>query len=419
MSNDLLLLSLDQVAQALATLRQHAPLFAATVRLEDAGVDAFDALPRALPDYVRASAGAVGVVDSVPFSTGIAGHTYGRVVFAEDVVPEDRRGEAFRAFLPAARRLSGLVRELPPRTRERLGVREVVGAPVDDWVWLLFHLAWHFPDHFARGVVRRERLLQTNFGPRCEPEEWVQLNGLISDAHDQFPGLVFSRFPHELDLVTATGYAIELFRRALQETAFRIADPVREQLRLWHREFVSVGELYARQPGSAGDLDVRVLRLDSSFHTPPATRWADYRMGGAIQRTFLLGHLRAVKEVCVLRGPSVTDFVTRADRVGALLPAWPDHRPASVLEDAAGWLRRVARRRELQSEQLYFVTEDKTPPHGQPVPRTQVVEQYWTSTRMSGGGLVTDHRGNVERWLGFIFHVLKEFDPDAVEVRTF
>jgi hypothetical protein len=33
--------------------------------------------------------------------------------------------------------------------------------------------------------------------------------------------------------------------------------------------------------------------------------------------------------------------------------------------------------------------------------------------------MVTDHRGNVERWVGFVLYVLKEFDPESVEIQTF
>lgn len=33
--------------------------------------------------------------------------------------------------------------------------------------------------------------------------------------------------------------------------------------------------------------------------------------------------------------------------------------------------------------------------------------------------MVTDDRGNVERWLGFVFYVFKEYDPESVEIRTF
>src|SRR5262249_21740228 len=60
-------------------------------------------------------------------------------------------------------------------------------------------------------------------------------------------------------------------------------------------------------------------------------------------------------------------------------------------------------------------------PHGEPIPRDVVVNRYWETTRPApgSGGLVTDHRGHVERWLGFVFHTLKEYEPEAVEIRTF
>jgi hypothetical protein len=52
----------------------------------------------------------------------------------------------------------------------------------------------------------------------------------------------------------------------------------------------------------------------------------------------------------------VNDFVRRADRTGALLPAWPEQPAAAVLSDAAAWLGRVAWRPELQFEEFHSRT---------------------------------------------------------------
>jgi hypothetical protein len=423
MSNDLLLLSIEQNAQALPALRSNPPLSAVMASYEDGGTDPFDSLPAGLADYVRASCGSVGVVHTIPFSTGLHGRTYGFAVFADGSVPEAQRTAAFRAFLPLAHRMSGLMRDLPDRILERLGIRSSFGAPTDEWVWVLFHLAWHFPGHFARGVVWRARLLRGEKAPFVAPEEWLQLGGVSGTPQDCYPGLVFSRFPHELDLVTATGYAIELLSQAIRGGGtLQLTDAVRDQLLRLYQEFTAVGALFGRRtPGPLGmDLDARVLRLDTSFRTPAAAEWAGYQPGGAVQEDVYLARSGSAKEVCVLRGPAVNDFLRRADRAGALLPAWPAQPASLLLADAAAWLARVARRRELQSEQFYFVTEDQSPPHGQPIPPAQAAQHYWESTRLSPGwgGMVTDHRGNVERWVGFVLHMLKEHDPDSVEIRT-
>ena len=245
---------------------------------------------------------------------------------------------------------------------------------------------------------------------------------MAAAAADRYPGLIFSRFPLQLDLAGATGYAIDLIRCAIRGGGgFRVDDANRDQLHRLYQEFAAIGGSPTRRSGPDGDADpdVRVLRLDNSFRTPPASRWADYREAGEVQRTLVLSLRRCTREVCVLRGPSVGDFTRRADRAGALLPALAEHRAAPLLEDVDSWLMRVNRRRELASEQYYFATEDGSPPAGEPVPRAAIVQHFWESTRVSTywGETVTDHRGNVERWLGFVLAVLKECDPDAVEVR--
>jgi hypothetical protein len=419
-SNDLLLLSLDQNLQSLAALRGSPPLLAAIVCFEDDGTDPFDALGPALAEYIRGTAGDVGVVGWKPFCTGVGGHTYAQAVYSYAAVLEPDRSAVWRGFGPVGQRMSGLIRELPDDTRRRLGIGELYGTPVEDWVWVLFHLAWHFPDHFARGAVCRCRWLTTDDRPFVAPEQWLQLGGVVSHATDRYPGLIFSCFPHQLDLVSATGHAIELIRCAVRGGGgFRVSDTNRDHLRRVHQEFAAIGNTPTRRSNAESDPDVRVLRLDNSFRTPPAARWAGYQEGGDTQQTLALSLRRGVREVCVLRGPSVGDFTRRADRAGALLPAWAEYRAAPLLEDADNWLTRVTRRRELASEQYYFATEDGSPPGGVPVPLSTVIRHYWESTRPSAhwGETVTDHRGNVERWLGFVFYVLKEYDPDSVEVR--
>jgi hypothetical protein len=423
-SDDLLLLSIEQNAQALAPLRSTPPLYAAMASCEDVGGDPFDSVPEGLAEYVRASCGQVEVVHELPCCVGAHGPAYGLTVFVDGTIPEDQGVAAFRAFRPVAHRLSVLIRELPERTLSRLGFRSVFGTPLDDWAWVLFHLAWHFPDHFARGVVHRDRLLRVEGGMFVAQEDWIQLGGVTGTPPDCHPGLIFSRFPRELDLVTATGYAVDLLRQAVRGgAAFQITEAIREQLIRLHQEFTAFGTLAATHRGGplGSDLAPRVLRLDNSFRTPAAAQWAGYRAGGTIQENLFLARSGDTKEVCVLRGPSVNDFTRRANQAGALLPAWPEQPAAALLEDAPAWLGRVARMRELQSQQFEIVTPDGSPPHGEPIPRSQLAQYYWESTRMlpGWGRMVTDHRGNVERWVGYVFHVFKEFEPELVEIRTF
>jgi hypothetical protein len=406
------LLALEQNAQSVAALRPNPPLFAAMVAREDTGTDSIESLGVALSEYVRVTTGEVGTVHTVPYRAGVGRPADAQIVYAERDVSDEQRGAAYRAFQPVASRLSGLTRDVPARVRERLGLDDRFGTLLNDWVWVLFHLASHFPHHFARGAVRRRRLFQLGDQTFTCDEEAVQLGGLPTETRDRYPGLVFSYFPRELDLVTASGYVIDLLRQAVSNrAAFRVTEAVRDQLVRLHQEFAAVGRL-------AVDVEVRVLRLDNSFRTSPAAQWAGYQPGGAIQHTLLLSHLRRVREVCVVRGPATEELIARADRAGSMLPVWPDLASAPLLDDASAWLQRVARRRELQTEQFYFAREDGSPDLESPIPPDQVAWQYWETTRPSPGWcrLVTDHRGNVERWLGFVLYTLKEGDPDSVEI---
>lgn len=122
-SNDLLLLSIEQNADSLAPLRQATPLFAAIACWEDVGTDPFNSLQAALPEYVRATAGPVGVAHTKPFCTGVGGHTYALTVFADGAVPAAQCEAAYRAFLPLGHRMSGLIRSLARRNARAAGPR--------------------------------------------------------------------------------------------------------------------------------------------------------------------------------------------------------------------------------------------------------------------------------------------------------
>jgi hypothetical protein len=288
MSDDLLLLSVEQNAQALVPLRSNPPLYAAVASCEDAGTNPRCGLERGLAEYVRVSSGPVGAIRECPFRTGTHGHTYGLTVFAGRGVSAAQRAAAFRAFLPVANRLSRMVRELHETTLDRLGFRPASGPLPDDWVWVFFHLAWHFPHHFARGVVHRARLLRRKGGPFVAPEDELQLGGVTGVPKDCYPGLIFSRFPRELDLVTATGFATELLRRAIRAGgAFQVTDQIRDQLFRHQVTFGTIGAFVAAQRPAPldPDVEVRVLRLDSSFRTPPRRIGLGIGRAGPFRRT--------------------------------------------------------------------------------------------------------------------------------------
>jgi hypothetical protein len=422
MSTDHLLRSLEQNTQAIARLRHHPSLYAAIACYEDEGIDVVDTLEIALRDFIRTEIGTVEEIESVRLSINIGGDTYGSMVYASHDVPNEQSMAAYRDFLSLAHLLSNLVSELPGGTRRRLGLREVYNSPLHDWIWVLFHMAWHFPEHFSRGVVFRGRLLDSELRRLVISEDRLQLSEVKGLPNDRYPGVIFSRFPNTLDLVTATERAIELIRQAVQVTdSTSLTDDIRLQFRRLHREFLANGEFISQSARKATlDLDVRVLRLDNSFRMPAASQWAEYLLGGVAQLTYFLSRMGCVKEVCVIRGAVAGSFVGRADRAGALLPAWSAAPAAALLHDINNWLFRVNRTQELRTQRYYPFSKDGNLLSDQPFPPEQLAQHFWESMRPSPGssGLVTDHRGNVERWLGFVFYMLKEYEPGAIEICT-
>jgi hypothetical protein len=341
-------------------------------------------------------------------------------VYTDRGVAAAEKDAAFQSFLALGHRLLPLVRNLPESALRRLGLDSAHPAFFSDWVCLLFHLAWHFPDHFAQGAVARCRLLVTDQGDRIVSEDKLQLYP-VRATQDRFPGVIYSWPPRQLDLVTATEYAIDLLRCVLGSGETRTpADAVRNQFKALHEAFSETGQLLGSHAccGPFSDFEAKILRLDSSLHTPPATEWGRIPAQGALQIRFLSRN-NAVKECCILHGAYVDTFLKLADQAGALLPKWPAEPYPALLEDAEHWQRRVQRRNELAGQSFRIVSESGEPPHGQVVPCTTLVDTFWWATAPSSLSqrLITDDRGNVERWIGFVIHVLKERQPDAVEIR--
>jgi hypothetical protein len=258
-------------------------------------------------------------------------------VYTERGVATTDAENAFRAFDVLAKRMSALLGDLPESLLRRLGMDCPAAAPHSDWVWVLFRLGWHFPEVFARGAVRRYRLLVSEHGDFCAPEDWLQLYDCTL-TQDRFPGLVYSQFPRQVDLVTATAWAIDLLRCALNGGGkSELTTAQRNQFGALHHAFSTVGEhvISLASVGPFSEFEAKVLRLDSSFQTRPAAEWAGVRAGGAKQEVYFVSRNDAVKECCILRGPWVEQFTDLADRAGALLPEWPAE-PAGGIVNSCG-----------------------------------------------------------------------------------
>lgn len=297
--------------------------------------------------------------------------------------------EAIQVARDLGQRLSPIVRELPPRLAERLGF--VRPTPPSDWAEVLFHLGWHFPNHGIE--AGRFRILSgTGDGDwdwRCHELD-LQLGG-VRASPDVFPGVIVSRLGDGSDVLSASACALRLILEALDgsERADR-PQPNTEFGRL-RDAFRLHAEVDATFPD---ELSVRLLRLSDSFQTPPATEWAGIvreANGWGLPKYFVLSQLNANRVVCELRGPGSESFQELANRAGALLPCWPDRQPPALLADVAS----LARRRD----------PDR-------YPWAAVAGNGWNS------GVVTDHRGNVERWLGFVFGMLLERRLEHLDLMT-
>jgi hypothetical protein len=301
-----------------------------------------------------------------------------------------RRGqEALTVVEQVRNRLSGIVRSLPPRLVERLGLDR--HNRTSDWVALVFHLGWHFPAHGIE--AGRYRILAA-----AKDAPWdffcreldLQLGG-VRVSPDVYPGVMLSRLAESSDFLTASLNTLCLIQEALDGLERDACpEPSAEFARL-HEAFSRQAELDARHPVG---LSVKVLRLANSFRTPPATDWAGINRGGdgyGIPHIRVLSQLDADRVVCEVRGLGNETFLELADRAGALLPRWPTQQYPAVLSNVGAFVR--------------FCDLDTYP---------------WAVYSGDGWnrGMVTDHRGNVERWLGFMFAVLMAHRLEYFDLMT-
>jgi hypothetical protein len=128
------------------------------------------------------------------------------------------------------------------------------------------------------------------------------------------------------------------------------------------------------------------MKLADSFTTPRATEWAALRVGECPERFLWLSRLNDMQEICQIRGPSVEHFCELAERAGGALPtAWFPDEPI-----------------------LFFMP--KCDDAGIPI----VING---SPIGIGGPRPVVNRGPVERWVGFVFSVLKWRGHPALAVR--
>ncbi len=112
-----------------------------------------------------------------------------------------RRGlEAIGVVEQVRNRLSGIVRSLPPRLVDRLGLDRY--SRTSDWLAVVFHLGWHFPAHgIEAGRYRILSAAKHALGDFFCGEMNLQL-GDVRVSPDVYPGVMLSRLADSSDAVS-------------------------------------------------------------------------------------------------------------------------------------------------------------------------------------------------------------------------
>jgi hypothetical protein len=296
----------------------------------------------------------------------------------------DPTTDQFNAALAAVESLTSeaqrLLSGLPRAVRESL-----VLPRGDNWWRTVFHLAWHFPRPFLR--ASRQRLLTedgTSFS-RVD-ETFVQMHG-VGNRRDLLPGLIFSDLEHDIGVCSESAIDVVLevlhsCRRTATPAGFADGVLSPEQQALF-RQLRAEFEIGAGLPLG---IESKLMKLADSFETPPASEWAALRRGASPERFLLLSRLNDLQEWCQIRGPAVERYCELAERAGQALPA--DKFPDQPI--------------------LFFYPRCNDA--GKPV----VIDG--APLGISGQRPVM-HRSPVERWVGFVFAVLKETGHNALRVR--
>jgi hypothetical protein len=256
-----------------------------------------------------------------------------------------------------------LLGRIPDAVRERLQLPES-----DNWWRIAFHLAWHFPRPFLGAT--RQRLLATDGAINSFADEtFVQMHGTAGRT-DLLPGLIFSDLKH--DLCTSSEAAVGVIMEALEcHAQTEPRDPSAPQSlspdqrrafdRLRH-------DFLAGTASPMPSVECKLLKLANSFETPPATEWAELKVGGCLWHFELLSRLNDLQEIVQIRGPATNWYCEVAERAGNALPACIPDSPV-MFDDIHGGTSRP----------------------------------------------VMD-RGPLARWLGFVFTTLKQHQPEALQI---
>jgi hypothetical protein len=201
-------------------------------------------------------------------------------------------------------------------------------------------------------------------------ETFVQLHGM-GGRTDLLPGLIYSALEH--DLCTCSEAAITVILDALGKHAEAGTAEGSETQPLSAEKRRAFDRLRAKFEAGAQipeALDCKLLKLADSFESPPATEWADMKVGGCVEQFRILSKLNDQQEIVQIRGGAMEWYCQVAEQAGSILPPWIPDRP--ILFD------------DLQRGLLE--------------PRLVM------------------NRDSCERWLGFVFTTIKQRAPEALPV---
>ncbi|MFO0850678.1 MAG: hypothetical protein U0871_19290 [Gemmataceae bacterium] len=349
-----------------------------------------------------------------------------RHVTAVFTIPRRRAARDPTSAAEAFKRLTSatppVVHSLPPDVVDRLGInRWRTGFTGDQWLRLLFHLAWHFPHFFSGAAPRLRWLADEQPGSLGElvSERAMHLDGPASPAAaDVFPGAVFAQTEPEIDLVTLTTSAIVLIRDALDPGRGRglVSPPGAAALR---DEFDQAGNQYP-PPGRGGvgmRLDAAVVRLGSSFSTPSARELLDPWPVDQFSNWHPLSRADAAVEYAVLLGSGADWFERLADRAGGLLPRWSDESCPAVLAPPHSRRTSPSERTRTGGRRARVVPRPEAGGAPDASSAQAQADTHWQLAHHIGReGLVTHGRGNIERWIGFVFFALHFLSPEELDV---
>ena len=305
--------------------------------------------------------------------------------YADDPsLTEERKTAAFRTVEKTTDEPRRLLASLPDSIKaERLALPDFVRShsaipTCSNWWRAVFHLAWHFPRPFLTAC--RERILKGQFGGRHE-ETFVQING-TGGRDDLLSGMIYSGLKDDLCLSSEAAIAVVIDAlKSIPATTGPKApnrQVITSELQLRFRDLRSKFEQYTACPHPM-ETSMKLMKLADSFTTPPAATWAyPWRGGCQAKPEIRLSRLDADQEVCEIQGPATNWFCGLAEEAGNALPDWIVDCP--IMFD------------------MFHRNE--------------------TGFRARIGTVhPVMNRGSLERWIGFVFSVLKEREHEALSIR--